>query len=123
MDRLKSVELKAIASTLSISFFLCIIVAGIIYYSGLRETLLPTIGKIILAISIFTAGSYVSKFYANKGLVHGISVGIIFFILMLIATFIFSKSAISLTSFFYNLAVCLIAGGLGGILGIGLSDN
>lgn len=123
MDKFKSVELKAIGRALSVSFMLCILVASVVYYSGLRETLLASLGKIILTISVFWAGSYVSKYYGTKGLVRGMTMGVVFFILMLIATLLFSKATISLGSFFYSLAVCIVAGGLGGILGIGLSDN
>ncbi len=123
MDKLMSVEMKALGRALAVSFILCILVATVIYFTGLRETLLASLGKIILTISVFWAGSYVSKFYGSKGLVRGITMGVLFFILMLIATLVFNKSVISLGSFFYSLAVCVVAGGLGGILGIGLSNN
>lgn len=123
MDKFKSVEIKALSTALSVSFILCILVATVVYYTGLRETLLGSLGKIILAISVFGSASYVSKYYGSKGLVRGMTMGIIFFTLMFIATLVFSKSTINIGSFFYSLAVCLVAGGLGGILGIGLSDN
>ena len=42
---------------------------------------------------------------------------------MLIATFALNSSLIGLKTFLYNLVLCLAAGGLGGILGIGLSDK
>ena len=49
--------------------------------------------------------------------------GLVFFILMLIATFIFNSSLIGFKTFIYTLGLCVVAGGLGGILGIGLSDQ
>ncbi len=123
MERFKTVEMKAIGRALLISFILSVLIAVIIYFTGLKETLLASLGKIILTISVFWAGSYVSKFHGSKGLVRGMSMGLVFFIIMLIATIIFNQSVISLSSFFYSLAVCMAAGGLGGILGISLSDT
>ena len=45
------------------------------------------------------------------------------FILMLIATVIVDPSLITLRSSIYNLLLCMASGALGGILGIGLSNN
>ncbi|MBO8158351.1 TIGR04086 family membrane protein [Thermosyntropha sp.] len=118
-----SVEIQALSKALALSIILCIITATIIYYTGLKETLLAPIGKIIIIISIFTAACSITRFYGNRGLVRGISTGIIIFILMFIATLIFNPSVISIASFLYTLLICIIAGGLGGILGIGLSDQ
>lgn len=123
MSKLKSVEVKALGTALAVSFILCLLVVPIVYFTGLSENLLSSLGKIILAISVFGAGAYVSKHYGSKGLVRGMTMGIMFFILMFIATLIFNKSTINISSFFYSLAVCIVSGGLGGILGIGLSDS
>lgn len=117
-----SIEVKALGKALALSLILCIITATIIYYTGLKETLLAPLGKIVIIIAIFTAACSITKFYGNRGLVRGISTGITFFILMFIATLIFNNSTINIASFFYTLLICIIAGGLGGILGIGLSD-
>ena len=91
MSKFKSVEIKALAAALTVSFILCLLVAPIVYYTGLKETLLAPWGKIILAISVFGAASYVSKHYGNKGLVRGMTMGVLFFILMFIVTFIIEQ--------------------------------
>jgi len=118
-----SIELSGLGKILLVSMILCLVSATIIYYSGLRETLLASLGKLILIVSVFIGGCHVSKAYGSKGLVRGISTGIIFFIIMLIATIIFNSSIICVKTFIYTLLVCVISGGLGGILGIGLSEN
>lgn len=123
MNKLTSVEMQALGKALLFSFILSILVAVIIYFTGIKETWLASMGKIILTIAVFGAATYVTKYHGNKGLVRGLTMGVIFFILMLIATLIFHQTTISLSSFFYSLAICLIAGSLGGILGIGLNNN
>ncbi len=121
--KIKSVELSAIGKAFLFSCILCIVLATIFYYTGLRETLLPSLGKIILTIAVFFASAQVSHYHGNKGLVRGVTIGIIFFIIVLILTLIFNKTILSFVAFFYSLAICVIAGGLGGILGIGLSNS
>ncbi|MGR6835846.1 TIGR04086 family membrane protein [Syntrophomonas erecta] len=116
------IEIKAIGKALIISVLLCLVSGIVVYYSGLQETLLPSLGKIILIISVFWAGCYVSRNYGSKGLVRGISMGIIFFILMLIASLAFNSS-ISFKNFLFTMIICVISGALGGILGIGLSET
>lgn len=123
MDKKLPVELKGLGKGLLVSLLLCLLAAPLIYFTGIRETIMPTLGNLILAVGVFWCGCYVSKSYGSKGLVRGISMGLTFFILMLIATFTFNSSLIGFKTFFYNLVLCLAAGGLGGILGIGLSDK
>lgn len=122
MLKIKSIEIKAIGKAIIFSIILSILVAILIYFTSLRENLLPILGKIIIAISIFWAATSISSYHGTKGLVRGISTGLTFFILMLIATVMFNKALITMGTFFYNLAICVVAGGLGGILGISLTD-
>ncbi len=117
-----SVEVKAIGTALLASLVLCLISATVVYFTGIKETVLPSLGKIILILSVFGAGCSVSRYYGTKGLVRGMTTGLVFFILMLIATLAFYPELISLKSFFITLATVIVAGGLGGILGIGISE-
>lgn len=123
MDRKLSFELIGLGKGLLLSLVLCLLATPVVYFTGIKETLMPTLGNLILAAGIFWCGCYVSKSYGSKGLVRGVSMGLVFFILMLIATFIFNSSLIGFKTFLYTLSLCLAAGGLGGILGIGLSDR
>lgn len=118
-----SVELKVIGKALVWSVLLCLVTAAVVYFSGIRETLLPTLGKLIIILTVFGAGCSVSRHYGSKGLVRGMTMGIAFFILMLIATIGLRPELISFKSFLSMLAITVTAGGLGGILGIGLSEG
>jgi putative membrane protein (TIGR04086 family) len=117
------VEIKGLGKALGASVILGLITALIIYFSGLQETLLNPLGKLILIVSVFWGGCYVSRSHGTKGMIRGMSMGLVFFIIMLIATLSFAPSQIDIQSFLYTLMLCLVAGGLGGILGIGLSLN
>jgi putative membrane protein (TIGR04086 family) len=123
LNKKASVELKAIGKALGWSLLLCLVTATIVYYTEISETLLPTLGKLILIITVFGAGCSVSRQYGSKGLVRGMTIGLAFFILMFIGTLGFYPELISLKSFLSMLAITITAGGLGGILGIGLSEG
>jgi putative membrane protein (TIGR04086 family) len=116
-------ELKGLGIAILMGILLCTLAATLVYFTGLKETILNPLAKAVLVISVFTGGCIVSKAYGNKGLVRGISLGIMFFILMLITTLIASPAHIYLKGFLYTLTACIVSGGLGGILGIGLSED
>lgn len=117
-----SVEIRAVGKALLLSFVLSSILASVVYFTNLQETLLPLLGNIVLILTVFLTGCSVSKTYGTRGLIRGISIGIAFFIMMIIATLALGTGSIKMSSFFFNLLICIAAGGLGGILGIGLSD-
>ncbi len=116
-------ELKGLGMALLIGIVLSTLGSTLVYFTGLQETLLNPMAKVVLVISVFTGGCVASNAYGNKGLVRGVSLGIMFFTLMLIITLIASPSHIYLKGFLYTLTACIISGGLGGILGIGLSED
>ena len=116
-------ELRGLAVAILVGLLLSTLASTLVYFTGLKETLLNPMAKVVLVISVFTGGCIVSNAYGNKGLVRGVSLGIMFFTLMLIITLIASPSHIYLKGFLYTLSACIISGGLGGILGIGLSEN
>ncbi|MEA1962339.1 MAG: TIGR04086 family membrane protein [Bacillota bacterium] len=116
-------EIQAGLRSIIIAAMLSILYAITVYFTGLKETTFTSAGTIILIISIFSGGYFVSKSYQSKGLVRGISLGIVFFTLLLVLTLIFSASPLNMKGFFYTLALCITAGGVGGILGISLSGN
>ena len=116
-------ELRGLGIAILIGLVLSTLASTLVYFTGLRETILNPLAKVVLVLSVFTGGCIVSRAYGNKGLVRGISLGIMFFTLMLITTLIASPAHIYLKGFLYTLSACIISGGLGGILGIGLSEN
>jgi putative membrane protein (TIGR04086 family) len=117
------IELKGLGISILIGVLLCSLASTVVYYTGLKETLLNPLAKLVLVISVFSGSCVVSRTYGNKGLVRGVSLGIMFFILMLIITLISSPSHIDIKGFLYTLTACIVSGGLGGILGIGLSEG
>ena len=118
-----SIELVGLGKALLASVLLSLLATLLVYYTGLSENLFAPLGNIIMVISIFWGACYVSKVHGSKGLLRGINMGVAFFILMFIATLVFNPALINMKTFLFTLMLSLIAGGLGGILGVGLSNN
>ncbi len=123
MLRNLSIELVGLGKALAASVVLSLLATLLIYYTGLAETLFAPLGNVIMVISVFWGACHVSKAHGSKGLLRGINIGVAFFILMFIATLIFNPSLISMKTFLFTLMLCAVSGCLGGILGVGLSNN
>lgn len=122
MAIIKSVELKGLFLTCTVAAVLGGLLAALVYLSPLRETVLDPLANLVLIIAVFVGGSYVAKTRGSRGLVGGITLGIMFFVVMFVLTLIFSPTLPGFKSFLQHLCICVIAGGLGGIFGIGLSS-
>jgi putative membrane protein (TIGR04086 family) len=118
-----SIELNGLARAILLSLLLAAAAAVVVYYTNLSEELFGLMAQLILALGVFTGAAYVAKVRASRGLVRGLNFGVMIFILMLIATVAISPGLLSLKGSLYNLLLCLASGALGGILGIGLSNN
>jgi len=117
-----SVELNGLGRSLLLSLLLSLLAAVLIYYTSLQETLMVSLANIIIILSVFWGGCHVSKTYGSKGLLHGSITGIFFFFFLLAVTLFIDLSLVTAKSIIYTLLACTLSGGLGGILGIGLSD-
>ncbi|MDD3652992.1 MAG: TIGR04086 family membrane protein [Desulfotomaculaceae bacterium] len=97
--------------------------AGLVYhFSSLPEHTLPWSAGIILACSAFCGAFTTGKRAGNKGLYHGLAVGILFFFITWIAAALFlpGQADISLiTKFLVN----LLGSALGGIIGVGMAGK
>jgi putative membrane protein (TIGR04086 family) len=123
MGILKSIELKGLLRSLLYGMIACIIASAVMYFSSIQESLSAVIGRLILIASVFYAAGYVTKSYGNKGLIRGITMGVMFYIVLLIASLIFHQTRIDVQSYLLNLLICLGSGAIGGILGLGLNNN
>ena len=116
-------ELKGLGIALAMGIILCTLAAAVVYYTGIQETVLNFLGKAIMVLSVFTGGAVVAKTYGNRGLARGSTLGLMFFIVMLITTFLAQPTHIYIMGFIYTLTACLVAGALGGVLGVGISEG
>lgn len=112
--------IKGFFFSLVISLVLSIGTGAVYYLSSVSEKTLPWIAVSILALSCFGGSFAAGRDAGNRGLYHGLAVGFVFFIIVwLAAGFVMPGQAI--IGMFYKFVIALLAGALGGIVGVGVS--
>ena len=94
------------------------LIAGLLFYfTPLSEMWMHPIGAGITTIALFFGGRVAAKAAGNKGLIHGLTIGIIFILITIIMS-LFSSHDISLSSLALKSAYALLASAIGGISGV-----
>lgn len=101
--------------TIILLLLLCVIAGCIIYFTNIPESYLMPAAAIISVISLFTGSFLASRKSDNKGLFTGLSIGILFVVIMLVFS---ALSGASLDQLAVKSAYCIIAAAIGGIFGV-----
>jgi len=92
----------------------------IFYFSSFSEQVMPFGALGILFVSVFAGGTYAAKRAGNSGIYHGLAVGIGFFAVSWFLVTLFFPGSTAFFEVIQKLVVTCIAGGIGGVLGVGL---
>jgi putative membrane protein (TIGR04086 family) len=114
--------IKGTAVTLIISAAGSALLGMAFYFTGLSESTLPWFAYAMLFAGVLCGGAIAAKSAGNKGLCHGLGVGLTYFVLIMLIAFIFLPSQATLITVLAKLLITLSGGAIGGILGVGLSD-
>ncbi|MFZ5597242.1 MAG: TIGR04086 family membrane protein [Bacillota bacterium] len=118
-----SINLQSILRGIIVAFMMSIagslIFGVLLFLTGISESTLPVAASVILFVSVFCGGFFSSRHSGNRGLFHGIFVGIAIFLLIWIFTGLFISTGVAFLPLVQKLFICLIGGSLGGIIGVG----
>lgn len=112
--------LKGTLWTVAFSLVLSIGTGVFYHFSPVTEQTLPWFTAGILAVSVFSGSLAAGKEAGNKGLYHGLAVGLLFFLALWLAAGLFMPGQ-PVLGIFYKMLISAIAGALGGVIGVGLS--
>ncbi|WP_406678702.1 TIGR04086 family membrane protein [Moorella sp. ACPs] len=87
-----------------------------LYFTPLSEGLLPLLASITVALAVFFGGLQAARNAAARGLVQGLGVGLLFFIVTLAMGWTGGSLALGATG--QKLGLCLLAGAMGGVAGM-----
>ncbi|MCL6560695.1 MAG: TIGR04086 family membrane protein, partial [Firmicutes bacterium] len=90
------------------------------HFTSISEQSLPWGTAMILAASAFGGSLTAGREAGNKGLYHGLAVGLTFFIIVWAGAGLLMPG-LAVIGLFYKLLIIASAGALGGVLGVGLS--
>lgn len=112
-------RLNPLLRGLIISYFLIIILSllsGILFhFSPLSEQWLKPLGVIITVVALFFGGRTAAQAAGNKGIIHGLTIGVSFVIISLLLSL---GSDISWSALGMNSAYALLSSMIGGITGV-----
>jgi len=111
-------DFQAILRILFFAVILSGVASCILYFTSLSETHMGLISSIILAISVLLGGMYASSRIRRRGLIQGLRVGALFFLLMILGTYFVHRSPLTLSELFPTFLLVLASGGIGGIVGV-----
>jgi len=113
--------IKGLIWALVITIFLGIVISLLLQYTALSEGLLNSFSTFIFFISMFIGATIGARCAGCKGLLHGLSISLVYLILIVAIGLIWSPETFSAGLLLKRAAYSLASGLLGGIVGIGLS--
>ncbi len=114
---------KGVVWALIITIMLGVLLSLILQYTPLSEGLLSGFSIFIFFISMLLGALIAAHSAGCKGLFHGLSTSLLYFVLMIAAGLLCVPTAISLGFALKRFSLCLVSGVVGGIIGIGLSTK
>lgn len=110
--------LKGSAISIIITLILLIVFAALLTYTNINETSMPSVIIIITTLSILIGSQITTSKIKKNGIVNGTIIGGIYILMLYIISSIITKD-FSLNNYsIIMIAVSLITGGLGGIIGV-----
>ena len=115
--------IRGLIWALLITILLGIFVSLLLQYTALPENLLNSFSTFIFFISMFLGATIGARSAGYKGLLHGLSVSLIYLVFIVAIGLIWSPESFSAGLLLKRIAYSLVSGVLGGIIGIGLSSK
>jgi len=115
-----SAVLKGSLIALGAATFFSFLLALIYWLTPLSEVTLDWFAFLIVGASTLGGATVAGREAGNRGLYHGLAVGIVFFLMTLAFSFVFFSGQSS-TGLWQEFLLAAVAGAAGGVIGVGLS--
>lgn len=114
--------LKGVLIALAITVVFVIIIALICYFADISDGVIAIMLYVVGAVSVFTSSLFLAKGITTKGMLHGLILGLGYFMVIFILSAVFKKQVTANTKLFVSLISALASGMLGGIMGVNTND-
>lgn len=112
---------KGVVVTLVLAVLTCLLAGAIFYFSSASERFLPWVAAGILLFSVLTGSILTATQAGSKGLLHGMGVGLIAFILLWVIAMVALPGPLAIVGILQKFVILVAGGALGGMLGVALS--
>jgi len=111
---------RSIGLSLIVTVFLMLIIAAIVTFTSVSESIMPLLTSIIMILSIAFSGLLAARKFEKHGLMHGLITGAIYILFILFLSWVLI-SGFSLDKYTIIKAVFgIVSGGIGGMIGVNL---
>ncbi len=114
------VYLKGIIAAYLFSILIFLIMALMITYTNISESILPIFTSAVLIISVIISGTYTGIKLKRKGWLNGAVTGLIYIVLLFMMSWVFVEGFSLDLWTVYRTIIALIAGGIGGMIGVNM---
>lgn len=113
---------KGVGISLIFTIICLTIFSGLLTYTNLSESLIQPVVIGVTGISILVGSFFATKKMSKNGIVKGIAVGLIYILLIYIISSVVNNANFVLnTGSFVMIAVGILCGAIGGIIGVNMS--
>lgn len=112
---------KGVVVTLVLALLTCLLAGAIFYFSSASEKFLPWAASGILLFSALAGSILTAKQAGTKGLLHGVGVGLIAFVLLCLIALVALPGPLAIVGILQKFLILVAGGALGGMLGVALS--
>ncbi len=112
---------RGLAWAIVVTVIMTILFSVLLHYTSLTEGLLSSYALFIIFISMLTGATMGAKTAGNKGLWHGLSITLGYWLLTVIIALFWNLENLTFLFLLKRLCFAVAAGVLGGIIGIGFS--
>ena len=109
---------KGVLLAFLLSLILICILAVVVYFSDIQDRTISTLVLVISAVSVAFGAYFLARNISGGGLLNGLVLALIYFAVLLLISLLVSGNVSFSQSNFLRLFSQLIAGALGGVLGI-----
>ena len=109
---------KGILFSIALTLILILIITCICYWGNISEKVLGLMLFAASAVSVFFSSVLMARSIKRTGFIYGLLNGLGYFIVILVASICFSGKFSPSTQVFTMLAGTLLAGALGGVIGV-----
>ena len=110
--------LKGSLFSIVTTLVLLIIFAALLTYTNINESAMPTVIIIVTALSILIGSQITTSKIKKNGILNGMLVGIIYVMFLYILSSTITKNFLLNSYSIIMIAVSIVIGGLGGIIGV-----
>ncbi|MDR0880253.1 MAG: TIGR04086 family membrane protein [Clostridioides sp.] len=120
MDKTKYV-FKGLGFAYILTLGILFIYNAALTFTSLGADSIGMVASFITTISSAFGGFYASKHIKERGLVYGLSVGVMYMICIFLTVFLVQEAFAFQISMVYKIILMAVAGGIGGVIGVNFS--